>query len=327
MHPTSSAFALCSLLSAGLLLAACKSADTDKLDIYVNSAYVHWDQGDIDRAQSQALKGLAIDRKNGPLNLMMGWILLRRDNRDDLLRAEQVFRRVIDEDEDPRALQGLAATQERLATLYREAADLVLSGERKTASSDVAARAGELRAEANARAGEALSLYQRVLEERPDFIKALNGAMRTTAALEDWDASLAWSARLIETVRSEQTYWVSILQRENIAPREEQDLRKQVENATQLLVDTHLFAANLLHDLGREAEALEHLDQTVALDPFLPEAYSLRAQAFFGRGRLSEAVADLDRFLKMSDKPFEHPDIRRALDLRTDWSRQLVQAQ
>ncbi len=315
------------VLAALVLATACRSngtSDADRLDIYVESAYVHWEQGDLDRARGQALKGLEIDRKNRPLNLMMGWILLRRDRRDDLLGAEKVFRRLVEDDGDPRAQQGLAATLERLAVLHDEAAVALESGRLTTEAEDPQQRADELRAQSREHYEEALELYEVVLEDRPDFIKALNGAVRTTASLQRLDESLSYAEQLLETIGRERDYWTSILQREDINTDEERDLHERVRGATQLMLDTHLFAASALHDLGRPGDALAHIESSIALDPALPEAYSLRAQAFHGTGRVTEAVADLDRFIGLSGKNFDHPDIRRAMDLRTGWTRELA---
>lgn len=310
-------------LAAALVLPACKSdgmTDAQRLEIYVETAYVHWEQGDLDRAQSQALKGLAIDRRNRPLNLMMGWILLRRDRRDDLLRAEQVFERLLEQRDDPRARQGLASAHERLAALHAEAADKVAAGEVPPERGTAEERARELDRQAGELYARAYDEYMEVLAALPGYIKAQNGAMRTAAALGDYEASLARAAELIDSLEKQRAYWTSVLQREQLEPREEKGLRRDVADAVQVLVETHFLAATLCERTGRPADALAHLDRLLELDPRLPETYSLRAQVLHGAGRTDEALADLDRFISQSDKTWEHPDIRRALDLRTDWT-------
>jgi tetratricopeptide (TPR) repeat protein len=298
-------------------------SDEDRLAIYTDSAVVHYEQGDLDRAQAQALRGLAIDKNHRPLNLMLAWILLRRDKTDTLLRAEQIFRRQESAESDDRAQLGLAMTLERLGALNAEAADAVASGRTPTDASSIEEGVEDLREEARDKRLEALALFESILELRPNNLKARNGAMRVSAELERFDASLAHCARLIESVEGDRSFWTRQLQTQDISPSDEVILRERVKAHAALLVDAHLFAASVLHDVGRPAEALPHLDAVVRLDPTVSEAYSQRAQVLAGEGRLGEAVEDLDRFIARSEKPFEHPDIRRAFALRSEWARSL----
>jgi tetratricopeptide (TPR) repeat protein len=310
-------------LTALLLLAGCNSgemSDEDRLSIYSDSAVVHYEQGDLDRAQAQALRGLAIDRDHRPLNLMLGWILLRRDNRDDLLRAEQVFRRQMDEQADDKVRLGLAMALERLASLHSEAADKVRKGSIPTDAGSKDAGATRLEDGARERWQESLVLYEAILTTLPNHAKALSGAMRVSAKLGQNDASLAMCSRFVTSLERDRMFWAGRLQNQDLTPTDESTARKRVQGFDALLIDTHLFAASLLRGLGRAKEALPHLDRVVELDPSLNEAYSMRAQVLAGVGRLSEAVADIDVFIARSEKPYEHPDIRRAFDLRTEWA-------
>lgn len=320
------------ILLASLTLFGCQSnemSDEDRLEYYAESAFVHYEGNDLARAESQALKGLAIDSRHVPLNLMMGWILLRQDNRVTLIRAEQVFRRLVEEEdsEDHRAFLGLATSLERLATLHEEAAAAVASGRRKTDAPDRAARALELQADALEMREESLELYRTTLESRSKNVKALNGAMRVTAVLGRPEKSLAYCDRLLETLSGERDFWTSLLQKEDLDASEEEGLRRQVDSAAELMIAACMFAANVEHELGRNQAAVERLNLALELDPELPEGYSMRAQLLAEIGNLKEAVADIDRFIALSDKPYEHPDIRTAFELQTTWNRTLKSEQ
>jgi len=315
-------------LLATLALIGCQSnemSDEDRIEYYAESAFVHYEGNDLARAESQALKGLAIDSRHIPLNLMMGWILLRQDNRVTIVRAEQVFRRLVeDEDsEDHRAFLGLATSLERLAALHEEAANAVASGKRKTDAPDRAARALELQADALSMREESLELFQTTLESRSKNVKALNGAMRVSSVLGRSEESLAYCNRLLATLTSERNFWTGLLQKEDLDGNEEQGLRDQISNAAELMIAACIFAANVEHDLGRNEAAVERLNLALELDPDLPEGYSMRAQLLAESGNLEEAVADIDRFIARSDKPYEHPDIRKAFELLTTWNRTL----
>jgi len=315
-------------LFAPLALVGCMSgerSDDEYLEIYAESAFVHYEQNDLARAESQALKGLAIDNRHVPLNLMMGWILLRQDTRDTLLRAEQVFRRLIDEEdeEDHRVFLGLATTLERLAAFHSEASLAVAAGSRKTNAPDRVVRALELETSANELREESMELYLTTLESRPKNIKALNGAMRVTSVLGRHDESLGYCDTMIATLTSEREFWTSLLQKEDLNSQDEDGLRAQVDNATNLSISACLFAANIEHSLGRNEAAVERLNYALELNPDLPEGYSMRAQLLAEIGQLEDAVADIDRFIARSNKPYEHPDIRRAFELLTTWNRTL----
>ena len=315
-------------LFASFALVGCMSgerSDEEYLEIYAESAFVHYQQNDLARAESQALKGLAIDNRHIPLNLMMGWILLRQDSRVTLLRAEQVFRRLIDEEdeEDHRVFLGLATTLERLAAFHSEASLAVAAGKRKTAAPDIAVRALELEATANELREESMELYLTTLKARPKNIKALNGAMRVTSVLGRYDESLGYCDTMIATLASEREFWTGLLQKEDLNSDDEDGLRDQVDNATSLAISACLFAANIEHSLGRIEAAVERLNYALALNPDLPEGYSMRAQLLADNGQLEDAVADIDRFIARSNKPYEHPDIRRAFELLTTWNRTL----
>ena len=152
----------------------------------------------------------------------------------------------------------------------------------------------------------------------------MNAMQRILALNGDYELSLEWSARLLERTQAELTTWRAMLQEKDLQESEERVFRRNERAAVDLQKDTHIFAATLLFRLQRYDEALAHLDRLVADEPDLPQAYSLRGQLRARAGHYEEAIQDLDRYLALSDAPFEHPDIQRAFEIRAEAQKHLA---
>ena len=165
--------------------------------------------------------------------------------------------------------------------------------------------------------------YEKVLSGPTAQIKAMNGLQRVAALLGDYDESLTWSDRLLESSRAELTGWRNTMRSRDLTDTEERVARRSEEAAIELQIDTHLFASTVLRKLGRNAEALDHMDGAIALTPNEPQVYSLRAQLRSDLDDHAGAIEDIDRYLRYSQEEFTHPDIRRAYDLRTFCEREI----
>ena len=78
-----------------------------------------------------------------------------------------------------------------------------------------------------------------------------------------------------------------------------------------------MLAADLLVRLERPDQALAHLDQALELAPTRVDALGRRAELRYEEGDAVGAITDIDMLLAQAiDLPYEHPDIRRAYDLR-----------
>ena len=104
----------------------------------------------------------------------------------------------------------------------------------------------------------------------------------------------------------------------DITAEDERNLREIVRNTSLLIVETRLHASALLVRLDRKQEAVEELDRVLAIEPGRAEAYSRRATLLKDLGRYAEAIPNIDEFLRLSELEFEHPDIRRAYQLRAE---------
>ncbi len=316
--------------SAVLILGSCASSppepDPQKmLELYREQALGYYEAGALEQAEDQVRKGLDIDPDDDLLKLMLGWCRQRRGTRDDLLVAERVFRDLAPR-EDYRALLGLGECLERKGVLYTESAEKILSGKLETDSPDPVKRADELRGDALEFWTEALTHYRAVLESKPTESQAMAGMHRTFALMGRTEDSLEWAEKLLTQVEAEVQFWQTQLKRTDVRAAEEARLRSRMNNTRELTVGTHLSAASLLVKLGRKTEAASHLDRVVLLDPSKAAAYSRRGQILFELGRFEEASANLDDFLRLTELPFDHQDVQRAFQTKTECEKRLVTA-
>jgi tetratricopeptide (TPR) repeat protein len=310
-------------LLLGLALASCSSHDTEfdpekQLELYMTTATYLYQDGSLLRAQDQAVKALEIEPENRPMRRMIGWIRLRMGGTEDLLIAERFFEDLAaDGDTDAPVLLGLATAEERLGTAHDEAARAILSGERYTESPDPEKRSAELASEAQRYFTEAHGHYEQVLSGSTQANKALNGLQRVAALQGNYEESLDWGRQLLEICKAESEGWKRALETRELSGTEEGVATESIRTVTDLEVETRLFSTSILHRLGRTGEALEHLRIAIELDPDRADLYSRRAQLQSEVGLYAEALSDLDRFLRYSTLDFEHPDVRKAYELRT----------
>ncbi len=297
-----------------------------ELELYKTTALYLYEDGSWLRAQDQAVKALEIEPDDRAMRRMIGWIRLRLATNEDLGIAEGFFRKLREEgDESDSTVLGLATATERLGMANDEASRDFASGKRTPPDgTDPALRSTELAEHARSLWKEAASLYGRTVDG-PEGTTSMNGLQRVHALLGDYEESLKWSERLLERSVGERAAWRNLLTQTNLTEKEEALYQKSERIASDLVVDTHLFAATLLNRLGRTEEALAHLDEVVSDRPNLPQAFSQRAQLRAQTGAYAGAIEDLDRFLRLSDAPFEHPDIRRAFDLRHECEAKLAE--
>lgn len=317
------------------LAAACKhtrqetieATPEQKLELYTTTATYLYEDGDLDKAQDQAVKALEIDPEHRAMRRMIGWIRVRKDGHEDLILAERFFRDLVkDGDDNDNTRLGLAITCERLGKAYDDVARATRAGERPPPEGQAPeAHAQELERRARAYWDEGAELCAAILETGEGNTNAMNALQRIEALRGNYDASLGWSQRLLERTGEELASWRRMLQEKDLTDSEERLFRKNERAALELENDTHIFAATLLFRLGRFDEGLPHLDAVVASNPSLPQAYSLRGQFRARSGQYQAAIEDLDRYLALSEAPFEHPDIQKAFELRAEAQRKLTQ--
>jgi tetratricopeptide (TPR) repeat protein len=307
-----------------VLLGSCNSGSLSReerahqVEIHIDSAALNLSMGDYKRAESQALKGLALDDENFLLTLYLGRALLNKGTFDDIRLAEYTLEK-LPVDEDFRVPLSLGEVLERKGLAYEQAADGVESGERYTPEPDPVARAKELRAEANTAYGRSLQLFDKALDLQPADTEVLNGLVRVTALLGRFEDSLAWCQAVVNITTSDRLFWRRQLERPEISPHEEQRMWNNVQKLRKLEQAVHMHAAAVLNnELDRPSDAVAELDAIIAFDPEIARVHSQRAQLLVKLERYEEAIASLDNFLRLAGLEFEHPDIRRAYRIRED---------
>jgi len=299
-----------------------------QLELYMTTATYLYQDDSLVRAQDQAVKALQIEPDNIPMRRMIGWIRLRMGTPEDLIIAERFFSDLVDDgDVESPALLGLATAQERLGLAHDRAGRDMDSGERYSEAADPVEHAAELQREARELWKKSEENYHRVLQLATQRDKALNGLQRVSALLGDYDASLDYGRQLLEHCNQDIAFWRDGLASNDLNENEERAFREGIRAKTDLQVDTLLLSTSVLHRLGRTGEALDSLRLAAELAPERPELYSQRAQLQAEVGRFRDALADIDKFLRLSTQEFEDPVVRRAYELRTFCEEQLLATQ
>lgn len=316
-------------LALGLLLCACSSSK-DKLtrEQQISTrrelGSYYFQVGEIGRAEDQALRGLELDRDDKELRLLLGRVKLRRGDTESLLKAKLVFEG-FDIREEPRAAIGLGETLERLGLVHQATAEAIERGERAAPKGDGPAESKRLRAEAERLWKKAAEAFETALAFDPEELRALNGLQRTHALMGRYDEAAQHSDRLIELAEAELEAIARTLSSPPGSPDPARDerLRTRSRETKALLIETRWLAYSIENSRQRPAAALTHLDRIIELTPNDEVAYSRRAQVQYDLGNYQAAIDDATEFVRLSDKPYEDPDIRRAWQLRNDASSKL----
>ncbi len=332
LHPRLGAACIPALVLALASLGSCRGAyqstelDPEaQLEIYVTTATYLYEDGSLVRAQDQAVKALVLDPENVAMRRMIGWIRVRLGKNEDLVIAESFFRKLMREgDESNATLLGMATTLERLGLAYDKTSRAYARGERRPEDGvPVETRTRELAKKARDHWADSLEFYERTLEAGEGSTNAMNGLQRVHALLGQYDESLAWSSELLRRSSEELGVWERMLTSEELTEKEEKLFQTNAAMAYRLQHETHLFAATLLQEIGRDLEAIPHMDAVIVASPDLAEAYSQRGQLYARLGENERAITDLDRYLELSEKAFEHPQIQQAFDIRKECQRKL----
>ena len=321
------------LLALGLstLSSSCVSGMSSEerqrqVDIYTETSGAYLSMGEYERAQDQALKGLALDDENFTLRLYLGRALLNRGDIDSVLKAEYTLIN-LDPDGDFRVPLSLAEVLERKGLAYADAADMVESGERYTDAADPVARAGELRVLSAESLSNSLAHYQVALELEPSDTEILNGLVRVTALMSNYQDSLAWGQAVVRITTQDRLFWRAQRERPDISPDEERRMTKNIKALHALEMAVHLHAATLYNTkLAQPEKALMELDAIVDFDPSVAKVHSQRGQLLARLNRNEEAIAALDNYLRLTDQAFDDPDVQRAYRLRVECESALVRA-
>lgn len=314
---------------AVLALGACSSSpskgdtlygldDEELLGVYFENALYYVELGDWNRVIDQATRALEIDPDNERFQMMFGRAHLKRGERDSIQMAIDMFEQMENQD-DFRVQMSWGAAVERKGVFYEEASNSVRSGRRATEFADPIARADELAGEARTFWRDAQSKYERSLELRSGEPEPLNGLVRTSAYLGDYDASLKWSRELIDAVRASQRLVDMQMEEADMTASKESKLFRDQRTNRELEIKARLHIATLERQLGNLRASADQFDAIMALDPSLVEAHSLQAQVLFELGEYRRAKDAINRFIELKARggasSVNDPEIVKAYDL------------
>jgi tetratricopeptide (TPR) repeat protein len=290
---------------------------TRAVENFTEQAQLYYQMEDLDRANAQCIKGLALDPKNLKLRLIQAWTLLRRGTLPDVQQAESVFRE-LQSSGDFRAVLGLATALERKGVAYVETSEKIKSGKQVTEAADPEKRIKDLEDAGLKAWNESLEQYEKSIGMHKSDAEALNGLVRIETLLGHKEKALEWCARLIEVNQENIEFWEKRTQSKDLTQRDEDEYRRILRQFKKLQAATHMHAAELQDDLNHDDEALAHLDEARKFEPDRADLYSRSAQIRKDLGKYKEAIADLDQYIALSKLPYEHPDIQRAWRLRQE---------
>ena len=302
------------------LLTACSSTppgeltDKQKLGLYLENAGRYYELGEIERCLDQCHRGLAIEEDNERFLLIQGRCHQRLGTVRDIGIAEKIFRDHPAQD-DFRVRLGLAGALERKGLLMSESAVVIRSGERYTEAADPEARAQELEAISVRAWKESVENYEEAERLFTGSFEALNGLMRVSRYQGENSQSLAYANTLLESIEQSNKLFRVTLTQSEAKGESSISARRTLLNNQELETLVRLECAELLHGFGRKDEALQQLDQALALDPNMTALHARRGQLLFQMERYSRAKSALERYLSLSNEPFEHPDIRNTYAL------------
>ena len=288
------------------------------LDLYLENAFRYIELGENDRAISQAAKALELDPDNEVFRLIFARGHLMRGEKESIQIAIDILDEMDDAD-DPnfRVLATFGAALERKGVIYDEASERVRSGEQPTEADDPIARADELRAEAIALWERAHSKYAQALEATSGTPEAINGLVRTSALLGNYEESIEHGYELIEAIQSSQRLVMTRLDQTDIDEASETRLFQAQRQNRGFEISTRLHISQLERRQGRLGKAVDQLDQIIALNPNMEQAYSRRAQLLEEMGEFRKAKESINRFIqiKAAVASFDDPSVQKAYEL------------
>lgn len=305
--------------------AACKSNEPEELskeqllDSYRANARDYLQAGHYAQAKHQADRALEIAADDEQMmliearaNMFLGQagfiaegleILQRRPNLDDF--GWQM------------TLGGLL---ERKGMFLDEDAREVREGRGRdgTGTGDPEERAQKLAAQAQESWRQARHHFERSNELRTGELEVLKGLVRTSALLGELETSLSWSRQMLDALDDRRSLLLTQLDQPGIAAERERQLMELIRDDRETQVKTRLHRATALQKLGRLDDAIEELEEVIALAPEMSQPYSMRGQLQMASGQFQRARASFQDFLDRTKLAFEDPEVQRTIRLQDE---------
>ena len=129
--------------------------------------------------------------------------------------------------------------------------------------------------------------------------------------------SVAVSRELLGLVTATADHYRDQLLSADLSERDERNFREALDKEIDFERKVRLHNATVLRRLARNPEAAHELERVLEISPEFAEAHSRLAQVLFDLGEFDRARYAIERYITLSTSPVDHPDIQKALDLRS----------
>jgi tetratricopeptide (TPR) repeat protein len=326
--------------AAGFASVGCKSSDlgmepTQKEDTearrkhHEESAMTYYDGGRYDQAAAQWRKVLEITPDDKRAKWGLAKALAQTGTVANLRVAESIFVQILDLDWNHPTRGNIKFELERdLAEIYVDLADYydrdahaLEESLDKSRDPVVLGRMQSQIAKRNELLLKAMPLYERVLAQSPENPYALTGLAKANLIIGDPDRGVTYARRYIalshdsQVLRQKQFEEFEKARGRDTTPEQREFLKGKIRTAKEKELGMRLLVASVLMRKKDAIGAVAEYDAILVMDPARPAAYVERAQAYALMGDHRRAMADLEKYLKVTD-PVKHHGARiRAADL------------
>lgn len=323
------------VMSAAVVLVSCRSVDKDKLQLFLDSAVVYYDEGDLVKAEGQARKAVELDPNDLKALTILAMTRARQGNAGDMNALSEsivLFERAADHGgrDEFQILLGRGMAQSARARLALARVEVLSKPQTSTlapapdASSAISKEIERLRETAKADLDEAEKSLLRAHEELPDFLAVLDSLQALYSLRDEPEKSIEWGRKVVEQTNKGREEKEKILARAGRSVEAEGATRREMRRFLDAEVNSRSLMALMLHRQGKDREAVDELDRVLTIDPN-------RVEDYFNRGVCRQIAADyagarrdFEVFLRRSSLPADSPTIRDAWDRIAECERHIA---
>ncbi len=291
--------------------------EEERLAVYQQNAQFYYDRGRFVNSEQQARQALELESGDEKSNLILGWSLLKQNERQKLRMAQVQFHECLgfwftDNEFEYKAHLGLGLTNQALIQLVQQ--DIVdidrgLNDPNAPISPDEAERLSERREDKEDVLedlfAEAEWAFEETLERNPDNPQAINGLSQVYVLQGRFDEAITRLDRYLKLAQSSREYWERRLEIGRLSVDTERELRDKVDGNLRKEENVRDMLSNIYYDQGRFDLALAEVDRCLAIDPEDARYHVTRAQCLERLERYREAIDSLERYLADPEIAFE----------------------
>jgi len=300
---------------------ACSGArkrERTEFDIHLANAQRYYDAARYAQAEQQVRKALDLRPRDRKARLILAWSMLQQDAPDKLPESLEMFEKLVRQyPKERRAHLGLGSTRYKLA-LLRESRIETLAEEEPEGSPEIELAVRQR----DAYLDLAEKDFELVLRRWVDDPTALSILGQIEALRGNPGEAIPLLTRFLDLAEKTRRS----LERMRVRREDEVDLEildRKIERNIAREVRHRDLLANIYYDQGLPEKSIEQLDRILAIDPDWSDAYLHRARCWAKADRYERAVADIEHFLRRTERNFEDPVVQNANELLRDYAAKL----